>query len=45
MGMIALVRSDFLKQRHTSYWGIHTVIPHSWGYPVCVLLSALSECR
>lgn len=27
MGMIALVRADFLKQRHTSYWGIHTVIP------------------
>ena len=27
MGIIALVRADFLKQRHTSYWGIHTVIP------------------
>ena len=27
MGMIALVHADFLKQRHTSYWGIHTVIP------------------
>ena len=27
MGIIALVRADFLNQRHTSYWGIHTVIP------------------
>ena len=27
MGMIALVHADFLKQRHTSYLGIHTVIP------------------
>ena len=27
MGMIALVRADFLKQRRTAYWGIHTVIP------------------
>ena len=27
MRMIALIRADFLKQRHTSYWGIHTAIP------------------
>lgn len=27
MKMIALIRADFLKQRHTAYWGIHTVIP------------------
>lgn len=27
MGMIALMRADFIKQRHTSYFGIHTVIP------------------
>ena len=25
--MIALIRADFMKQRHTSYFGIHTVIP------------------
>ena len=37
MGMIALVHADFLKQRHTSYWGIHN--------PVYILLPALSECR
>lgn len=27
MGMIAPIRAEFQKQRHTSYWGIHTVIP------------------
>lgn len=27
MGMIALIRADFIKQRHTFYFGIHTVIP------------------
>lgn len=27
MGMIALMRADFMKQRHTSYFGIHIVIP------------------
>ena len=27
MGMIALVRADFLRQRRTSYWSIHTVFP------------------
>ena len=27
MGIIALIRADFMKQRHTSYFGIHTVIP------------------
>lgn len=27
MEMIALIRADFMKQRHTSYFGIHTVIP------------------
>lgn len=27
MGMTALIRAEFQKQRHTSYWGIHTVIP------------------
>lgn len=27
MRMIALIRADFLKQRHTSYWGIHIAIP------------------
>lgn len=33
MGIIALVRADFLKQRHTSYWGIHTVIPIAGATP------------
>ena len=41
MEMIALIRADFMKQRHTSYFGIHTVI-HSGGCPVCILLPALS---
>ena len=27
MGMLALIRADYMKQRHTSYFGIHTVIP------------------
>jgi len=27
MGIIALVRAEFMKQRHTSYFGIHAVIP------------------
>ena len=27
MRMIALIRADFLKQRHTSYWGLHIAIP------------------
>lgn len=33
MGMIALVRADFLKQRRTAYWGIHTVIPIAGATP------------
>ena len=27
MGMLALIRADFIKQRHTFYFGIHTAFP------------------
>ena len=33
MGMIALVRADFLRQRRTSYWSIHTVFPIAGATP------------
>ena len=45
MRTIALIHADFMKQRHTPYFCIHSVIPVTGGYPVCVLLPALSECR
>ena len=27
MGLISLVHADLIKQRHTAYFGIHTLIP------------------
>lgn len=45
MRTIALIRADFMKQRHTHYFLYSFSDSRNGGYPVCVLLPVLSKCR